>query len=471
MIGFKKLAFLALLFFTIHSIVFSQTILFKGNVKDEQTLQPVVEVNIKVYGTTAGTSTDAAGNFSLKIDKLPATIQFSCVSYEVASYTITGAPKTLVEFQLRPKTYSLPEVDISSKKYSYLFKDQDYSVLDYEIMGGNIALIIYRYQLKQSELVLFARNGDTLSFSPLPEVPPSRLFKDFLANVHYISKDQNAFQFRYNGQFGRIEFYHGITVDSLKASLKQYIFKLWGRWYFQEKLANGFGTAIGFDDQKTGKHYIRTFINENKLARYRDDQAFYGRWNYHMFLCDSTEKSLLPRPDEFYTTPEFDFGSGESRGWIVDKSETRAHQVEFYKMIFPFVKTPDDLIAFFNFATDSIEFMNGNGKIINVVPISFHKEVKTKAGSGNIVRLSNSAWRWGSQVLTDEYSREVYTVFLKNGMVKIHQVDLETGSLKSGTVLPFPFPEKIEIYKGDAYFLIKSDGSNDKWKLVKWRID
>jgi hypothetical protein len=469
--GFMKITCLVVLLFTFHSIVLSQTIVFKGNVKDEQTLKPVADVNIMVNGATSGTSTDGAGNFSLKIDKIPAIIRFTCVGYEVASYAITGVPKAPIEFQLRPKTYSLPEVDISSKKYSYLFKDQDYSVLDYEIMGENLVLIIYRYQLKQSELVLLARNGDTLSFSPLPEVPPSKLFKDFLANVHYISKDQNAFQFRYNGQFGRIEFYRGITVDSLKASLKQYIFKLWGRWYFQEKLANGFGTAIGFHDQKTGKHYIRTFINENKLARYSDDQAFYGRWNYHMFLSDSTEKSLLPRPDEFYTTPEFDFGSGELRGWMVDNNETRAHQVEFYKMIFPVVKTPDDLIAFFNFATDTIELMNGNGKIISTVPISFHKAVKAKTGSRNVIRLSDSEWRWGSQVLTDEYSREVYTVFLKNGMVKIQKVDLETGILKSGTVLPFPFPEKIEIYKGDAYFLVKSDGSNDKWKLVKCKID
>ena len=79
--------------------------------------------------------------------------------------------------------------------------------------------------------------------------------------------------------------------------------------------------------------------------------------------------------DEFYTTPEFDFGSGEPRSWIVDKNENRAHQLEFYKMIFPVVKTPDDNIAFFNFATDSIEIMNGNGIRINSVPIKFHLKV------------------------------------------------------------------------------------------------
>jgi len=72
--------------------------------------------------------------------------------------------------------------------------------------------------------------------------------------------------------------------------------------------------------------------------------------------------------------------------------------------------------------------------------------------------------------MMDDYSHDVYTLFLKNGMVKIQRVDLETGKLKTGTMLPFPFPEKIKIYKGDAYFLVKGNGSNDKWKLVKCKI-
>ncbi len=51
-------------------------------------------------------------------------------------------------------------------------------------------------------------------------------------------------------------------------------------------------------------------------------------------------------------------------------------------------------------------------------------------------------------------------------MVKIQKINLETGKLQEGTVLPFPFPEKIQIYNREAYFLIKSDGANDKWKLA-----
>ena len=53
-------------------------------------------------------------------------------------------------------------------------------------------------------------------------------------------------------------------------------------------------------------------------------------------------------------------------------------------------------------------------------------------------------------------------------MVQIWKIDLETGKLTRSFDVPFPFPEKIEIYKGDTYFLYKDIGGEfEKWKLVK----
>ena len=70
---------------------------------------------------------------------------------------------------MRPRVYSLGEVDISAKRYRFVFKDMDYSVLDYEIMDDNILLLIFRYQLRRSELILLSLSGDTVSVVPIPE--------------------------------------------------------------------------------------------------------------------------------------------------------------------------------------------------------------------------------------------------------------------------------------------------------------
>jgi hypothetical protein len=460
-----KATYLTVFFLIFHSIIFSQTILFKGIIRNEQTSQPIQDVNIKVYGTTKGTSTDAAGNFSLKFNKIPAMLIFTCIGYEVATYTVTDSPQKPVEFQLRPKSYILEGVDITSKKYSFLFQDKDYSVLDYEIMGDNLVLLIFKNQLKQSEIVLLTRSGDTLAISQLPEVPPARLFKDFLANLHYFSKANISYQFLFNERDNRIEFFHGKTVDSLQAFIKPFIFKMANRLYFQEKLVNGFGTAFGFYEKGTGKKYIRQVMNEKKITEYYDDQIFYQKWN-----GNAGTEHYFSKPSEYDEPVEFDFTRGDPSSAHFEKNEARAHQVEFYKMIYPVINTGDDNIAFFNFATDTIELMNKNGTIITTVPITFHKEFKSRADSANTIKLSSAEWRWGSSIMVDDDSREVYTIFLRNGMVRVQKIDLETGKLNNGTVLPFQFPEKIEIYKGKAYFLVKSDGANDKWKLVKCRL-
>ena len=134
-------------------------------------------------------------------------------------------------------------------------------------------------------------------------------------------------------------------------------------------------------------------------------------------------------------------------------------------MIFPVIRTGDNTIVFFNFGEDVIEFMNKDGKIIKTVPISFHKETVSKSDTISKVRLSDSGWRWGNMILVDELNCNVYTTYIKSGMIRINRIDLETGQLKSGTVIPLPFPEKIEIYDGEAYFLNK--GVNENWKLAK----
>jgi hypothetical protein len=114
--------------------------------------------------------------------------------------------------------------------------------------------------------------------------------------------------------------------------------------------------------------------------------------------------------------------------------------------------------------------MDKDGQPVNKVPITFHKKTGPTTGPGGSVILLNAGWWWGNAVITDGYTHEVYTTFHRNGMVRLQRIDLETGQLSAGTELPFPFPEKIEIYKREAFFLIKSDGSTDNWKIVRCKL-
>lgn len=354
-----------------------------------------------------------------------------------------------MEFILSPKLYKLQEVDISALKHSFVFKNREYSVLDYEIMGDHLALLVFRNQLKRAELILMTREGDTLAISTLPELPPASLFKDFLANVHYFSKANNAYQCYFDNDQKTFGFLYKTTIDSIKKLVSPFLFKISGRLYFQEELANGYGTAIGYCQAGRVKKYIWQYIDEKKIAENADDQKFYARWND--FSSTSTNPVLLTF----------------SHGQFVDEFEQRAHGLLFYKISFPLVKTREGRLAVFNFACDRIEIMNQDGDSLRKVPITFHKG----PGSGGLAesqQISNDGWRWKKTILVDDFSCNVYAVFQRNGMLRLEQIDLETGKIGSSTILPYQFPEKIEIYKGEAYFLVK--GANENWKLAKCKL-
>ena len=111
--------------------------------------------------------------------------------------------------------------------------------------------------------------------------------------------------------------------------------------------------------------------------------------------------------------------------------------------------------------------MDEDGKILSTAPVMFHREPKPGTDTTMVGKLNDTGWHWGGTMLVDDYNHSIYTLFHRKGMVKILPVDLKTGKLTNGTELAFPFPEKIRIFKGDAYFLYKGIGESEKWKLVK----
>ena len=135
------------------------------------------------------------------------------------------------------------------------------------------------------------------------------------------------------------------------------------------------------------------------------------------------------------------------------------------------VKTGNERIAVFNFAGDVIEIVDADWNLVKEVPISFHKDREYAF----IAALANSffpddAWKWSGKILKDEVSGEVYTSYKRHGGVRLCKIDIESGSLAGEYVIPFTFPEKIQISRGQAFFLYKEGGQEQKWKLYKMKL-
>ena len=464
---------MALVMICLPVLLFSQAYTFKGIVKDEQTMKPLAEVNISIPGTSLGTSTDKDGKFSLRIGKLPSTLVFSCIGYENEEYQLKTVGHTTVEFLLTSKAYILKEVSISSRNYSFLFKDKDYSVLDYELMDDKVLLLVFRTVLKHSELILLNRAGDTLALINPPEQPPSLLYKDFLGNLHYCSKAGSAYQCGFFRDSGILGFSHKTTLDSLQTLFEPFIFIMCDKVYFQEKLARGFGMAFGYIEPGKGKKYIRKVVNTKKIQEYTDDMQFYQNWNVHMGIYASNPNSIgvnATLPDEFaaYENPAFNFSKGDSNGKNFEKAEARARGFEYFNLTFPVIKISSNTLAFFNFGENIIEIMDKDGNLLKTLPVSFHKGPDPDSRSTSGIRLAEAGWHWENELISDKYDHSVYAVFRKWPLIRLRLINMETGKLNFGTILPVAFPFKIGIYSGEAFFLAKE--KNDNVRLLKCKL-
>jgi len=68
-----------------------------GKVLDAQSMKPLPGVNIKVKGTTTGTTTNAKGRFSLNVPSMQDTLIFSYIGYKTKNIPISGRTKITVK--------------------------------------------------------------------------------------------------------------------------------------------------------------------------------------------------------------------------------------------------------------------------------------------------------------------------------------------------------------------------------------
>jgi len=188
------------LFVLLHQLCLAQSIKIMGTVRNELTNKPVPEANIRIYGTKQGTATDKNGDFTLVLDQIPATVVISCIGYDYAKYDILKKSATPVVLLLRPISYILKEVEISAVSHTVLYEDKTFSVLDFELMGDNVVMLVFRNVAKRAGMVLLTRAGDAFSFRSftvfdekkthfhLPDEPETKAFLNIFFDLCEIER-------------------------------------------------------------------------------------------------------------------------------------------------------------------------------------------------------------------------------------------------------------------------------------------
>ncbi len=440
-----KILYISCLLFVIPQLLYAQTGDLKGILLDQATHGPIPNAHLKVRNSVHGTVTATDGTFTLSVGSLPVIVDFSCIGYDPIALEIKAIPPESRTFYLKPRTYLLDPVTISDKPAITLYKDEAYSVLDFDFLDGKIMLVVFRFQLKRAEIVLMTTDGDTLVVVPPPSAPAMKLFKDVLGNVHYVSKKDEAFQAFYDPVQNRLTFPFRTTYDTINKFLGGYRFKQGDRLWFQEDSPYGFMTALGFYSKKEGRKNVR---------RSRDSKAmntFYAEsWFYH------TDRPVLDPIDE-----------NERRA--VDADGIAYKHFFWEKGCGELFGLGDTAMAFFNFCENRIELLDKEGQPKRMTPIDFHIE----KSDGFITSLTGSLtgsgeWEWNHTLIQDAAFKKIYAVCTNNGFVRLKNIDLLTGILTSSVQMPNEFPEKMKIYKGEVFFLFR--GTNDNWFLAKSKL-
>ncbi len=452
-----KKYFLVFFLILFHLVVVSQKtdVRVTGAVYDETSGEPLENVNIRFQQSRTGTITDDLGGFLLSTQNLPAILIVSHIGYETENISIKFAPLDELIINLRQKTSGLSGVVITSNRIDTVFIDDEYAVLDYEVLDDGILLLIFKYNLLRSELLFTDFGGRELMELKVLPAKPLQLLKDCLGSLHVISKNK-AFQVSLDDDLIRL--YDGVEIGKFRALMDDCKFEIKNKLYFSQKGFMELGRIfyyINTDDNQ--KHLLCSIFDENKMD----------------FFYQNPENAILFG----VTGPDL----GDLRGLEGDLdlighmrfADTEAHfrKTTFLSPAYLPIFRIGDSVAIFNHPKSQIEFYGFTDSLLGSIPISYHLDSLTYKG---IVPASafKREGKWLKEIYVDQKLGKAYTLFMKsNGNKTIKEINLKTGGLLPAILIPFPYVRKINIYDGYVYFIYKGWGSNQRNKLFRQRLD
>ncbi|MEM8906199.1 MAG: carboxypeptidase-like regulatory domain-containing protein [Bacteroidota bacterium] len=151
-----------------------------GKIVNDDTRLPISDVAVLIDQTgRSGVSSDENGTFILKVNQLPLVLSFSHVGYEPQKVSIENLPDSTLLIQLTPQVHLIEETVITAPEKTQTLSDaEQYSVIDFELMGSKILMLQFFGTFKNRQLSLMDLNGKVEEIVVLKEMKHiDRLYK------------------------------------------------------------------------------------------------------------------------------------------------------------------------------------------------------------------------------------------------------------------------------------------------------
>jgi len=453
------------LFLFISVIVFysgvlqSQTNSFeiKGSITDQTTGEPIENVNIQLDDGKKGTTSNGLGEFQIRMNQLPFTIKISHINYKNTWITYEFIPMQDLNITLSPKTEQLPEITIQSDKINIVYKDEEYSVLDYELAEQGILLLIFENRISRSELLFIDFDGKTLSNLKVLPMKPLMLYNDCLDNVNIISKDYVR-QIHFDST--KIKLYKPVKLSHYKSIMGNCRFLVRDKLYFEENsYYDLISTYFYVDTLDKTRHLLSTTGDDSKMDFLKNNPENLGYINVADLNGDMEGLRGLPSDFEKLETARN------------NSVQLRFNKMAYYDAIYAPLFQMGDSILIFNHPKDRIEIFSTNDSLISFTPVNYHKKEK-KTELGTFMYAFAKRKKWLKKVYIDEEQQTAYTMFQNiSGTYDLKEINLKTGQLIHKLTIPFPYVQKLKVNDGNLYFVYKGWGSNQQKKLYRQKIN
>jgi len=420
-------------------------------VTDNQTGEPLVNANIESLNNHTGTVTDESGGFTISLNIFPTTLVFSYIGYSCLKINLEVPPIGEVNVKLSIKVTSLSRVIVTTEKIDTIYKDNKYSVLDYELLDDGILLLIFKYKLSRSELLFKDYHGNEIAKLTLLPGKPLQLFRDCLGNTHIFTKTR-SFQIYFDND--TIKLLQGVDIKPFKDVMGNCRFRAGDRLYFQQyKYENLIANYYSADTSIKKLKLFRTIADQNKMTLLSGLETFQE--------MNSNSISGI--------TGGFDVMDGCSQ--INAEFESRFNKIAYLSPIYTPIERLGDTICIFNHPDSVIEFYNLSDSLIFITPIKYHLTKKQDP-----LRTFASVWakavKWDKNVIIDEQRQKIYTLFLRSdGLRILREIDMHSGKLSFAAKIPFPFVEKIKVRNDYLYYIYKGWSEQGKKKLFRQKIN
>lgn len=343
------------------------------------------------------------------------------------------AVQDTIYLQIRLFGRDMGTFTVTAGKPETVFGSDSLSIADYAFFGQNFIMLAYEKRLKKGSRLMLVNPFQEILCEAEINDEARHLHTDYEGNVYVLCVD-SVYKAIVNG--------HRLSFENLVPT------------EFYQRIYN----------------IADTCQNHVFYSNFTD---IYPAFSYYAYnWLDSSDYKLCTIEDEFTMElyrAEYKYANGQEKLWArrmeektgIDKqiwtgAKFFTNSLYYHPVYAPLYVWDDEVYVFDHYKNFLFQYEPGNMWPIDSTAIAYH--------------YLKGQQDWVQKLFQDNLYDDVYTGFQSGRNIHISKINFETGDLEKTTKLYHPYPERIKIKGGYAYYIYRPFESTQKKYIYRERL-